>query len=41
MHSDADMLLEMIEDNGGVLNIGDKTDPEIIKRSYRAFKISI
>lgn len=42
MHSDADMLLEMIEDNGGVLNIGDKTDPEIIKEvtglSKSAFK---
>ncbi|WP_255263845.1 S1 RNA-binding domain-containing protein, partial [Peptoniphilus sp. oral taxon 386] len=31
MHYDAEMLLELIEDNGGVLNLGDKSDPELIK----------
>lgn len=42
MNSDADMLLELIEENDGVLNIGDKTDSEIIKHitglSKSAFK---
>ncbi|WBW49464.1 S1-like domain-containing RNA-binding protein [Peptoniphilus equinus] len=31
MHADADLLLELIEDNGGVLPLGDKSDPDLIK----------
>lgn len=42
MHNDADFLLELIKDNNGVLPLGDKTDPDIIKEvtglSKSAFK---
>lgn len=42
MNSDADMLLELLEDNGGILHIGDKSDSDIIKEitglSKAAFK---
>ncbi|MGO3751525.1 MAG: CvfB family protein [Peptoniphilaceae bacterium] len=45
MHSDADMILEMIEENDGTLNLGDKSDPDEVKEitglSKSAFKKAI
>ncbi|RVU54536.1 S1 RNA-binding domain-containing protein [Anaerosphaera multitolerans] len=42
MHYDAELLMELLEDNDGVLNLGDKSDPELIKEvtglSKAAFK---
>lgn len=42
MDADSDLLLELLEENGGVLYIGDKSDPEEIKEmtglSKSAFK---
>lgn len=42
MNSDADLILEMLKENGGVLYIGDKSNPEEIKTitglSKKAFK---
>lgn len=42
MNYDAEILLEFIEDNDGVLNLGDKSDPDVIKEitglSKSAFK---
>lgn len=42
MHQDAEILLELIEDNNGVLPLGDKSDSELIKEvtglSKSAFK---
>lgn len=42
MHYDADMLLELLQDNDGVLPLGDKTDSDIILEvtglSKKAFK---
>ena len=43
--ADADLILELLEDNGGVLEIGDKSDPEIIKDltglSKKAYKRAV
>ncbi|WP_138159658.1 CvfB family protein [Peptoniphilus catoniae] len=42
MHIDADFLLELLEDNNGILELGDKSDPELVKNitglSKKAFK---
>ena len=43
--ADADLILELLEDNGGVLEIGDKSEPEIIKDltglSKKAYKRAV
>ena len=43
--ADADLILELLEDNGGVLELGDKSDPEIIKDltglSKKAYKRAV
>lgn len=43
--ADADLILELLEDNGGVLEIGDKSNPEIIKDltglSKKAYKRAV
>lgn len=43
--SDADLILELLEDNNGVLELGDKSDPELIKDltglSKKAYKRAV
>lgn len=43
--ADADLILELLEDNGGVLELGDKSNPEIIKDltglSKKAYKRAV
>lgn len=43
--SDADLVLELLEDNNGVLELGDKSDPELIKDltglSKKAYKRAV
>lgn len=43
--ADSDLILELLEDNGGVLELGDKSDPELIKDltglSKKAYKRAV
>ena len=43
--ADADLILEILEDNNGVLELGDKSDPELIKDitglSKKAYKRAV